>query len=154
MSSQSEKYNMSLAGEFFVAAQLQRLGINASITYGNAKGADVIAISQKTGKAITIEVKTSKKKRWPVGNRVPASSNKPWVFVHLPEDPEEGPDFYILLQKDIHKALSFIEKSYMESYKKKHGEEYGTRRGVAALNQEQAIKFKNKWDKIISQITP
>lgn len=117
MSSQSEKYHTSLAGEFFVAAQLQRLGISASITYGNAKGADVIAISPTTGKAITIEVKTSKKGRWPVGNRVPLPSKSPWVFVHLPENPEEHPEFYILLQEELHAVLAPSEQSYMERYK-------------------------------------
>jgi len=37
MSKQAQKYHLSLAGEFYVAAELQRRGISAAVTYGNAK---------------------------------------------------------------------------------------------------------------------
>ena len=45
MSKQAQKYHLSLAGEFYVAAELQRRGISAAVTYGNAKNADVVAFS-------------------------------------------------------------------------------------------------------------
>jgi hypothetical protein len=43
MSKQAQKYHLSLAGEFFVAAELQRRGVAAAVTYDNAKNADVVA---------------------------------------------------------------------------------------------------------------
>ena len=51
MKSQQRKYNLSLAGDFFVAAELQRRGVMASVTYGNAKKADVVAFSPKISTA-------------------------------------------------------------------------------------------------------
>ena len=71
MTKQKIKYNLGMAGEFFVAAQLQRFGLSASVTYGNAKKADVITVSEKTGKAIIIEVKSTSQKKWVIGNYVP-----------------------------------------------------------------------------------
>lgn len=59
MKRQEEKYHLSMAGEFFVAAQLQRLGVSASVTYGNAKSADVVAFAKDKDIAVIIEVKSS-----------------------------------------------------------------------------------------------
>lgn len=43
MSKQAVKYHLAMAGEYFVAAQLHRLGVSAAVTFGNAKTADVVA---------------------------------------------------------------------------------------------------------------
>ena len=59
----TEKYHLAMAGEYFVAAQLQRLGLMASITYGNAKRADVIVFSESSDRVVVVEVKTTRKKR-------------------------------------------------------------------------------------------
>lgn len=59
MNKQAQKYHSSLAGEFFVAAELQRQGIAAAVTYGNAKNADVVAFSISGDKAVVIEVKST-----------------------------------------------------------------------------------------------
>ena len=55
----TEKYHLAMAGEYFVAAQLQRLGLMASITYGNAKRADVIAFSESSDRVVVVEVRTT-----------------------------------------------------------------------------------------------
>jgi hypothetical protein len=56
---QPEKYHLAMAGEYFVAAQLQRLGVSASVTYGNAKRADVVAFSESSDRVVEVEVKTT-----------------------------------------------------------------------------------------------
>lgn len=150
MASQADKYNKAMAGEFFVAAQLQRLGAAASVTYGNAKRADVIAIGKESGKAVLVEVKTSSAGRWPVGRVVPPPSQQPWVFVHLPEKSTEPPEFFILTQAELHAALAPKEQAYLERYKQRHGEEYGDKPGVAAANRKDLEPFINEWETIMA----
>lgn len=87
MTKQSRKQHIGVAGEFFVAAQLQRLGLAASVTYGNAKRADLIVLSPNRTQAVVLEVKTSSIGRWPIGNRVPKPSDQLWVFVYLANNP-------------------------------------------------------------------
>lgn len=150
VSAQALKYHLSLAGEFHVAAQLHRLGVSAAVTYGNAKNADVIAFNTLGDKVVVVEVKSTSKGEWVVGNRVPASASKPWVFVHLPTDPIEPPTYYVLLQTDLHQLLKEGELAYFARYEKKHGESYGDRKGVFKLKRNQAEPFKSDWGKIIN----
>lgn len=146
-----ERYQIGMAGEFLVAAQLLRQGIMASVTYGNAKCADVIASNTSAEgetKAVVIQVKTSLKQRWPVGNRVPMASSAIWVFVEMPKDATEGPSFYVMTQKEIHEALDPVQTAYEERYQNNHGEPYGDRPGVAAMTLKLARAHKNQWDKV------
>lgn len=139
-----------MAGEYLVAAQLQRLCLSSSVTYGNAKSADIIAFDPETEKAFVIEVKTSSKRRWPIGSCVPPPSNKIWVFVSLTESITEQPEFFILTQAQLHEILFEEEQAYRERYFAKHGYEYGNRPSVARLLYKQARPFQNCWDTIIN----
>ncbi len=148
MASQSEKYHLSMAGEFFVAAQLQRLQVAASVTYGNAKSADVVAFGGISDRAVVIEVKTTGQPEWVVGGRVPPPAEKPWVFVYLPTKSEEAPRFFILTQSQLYEILTPIDAEYARKYKEKHGVEYGDKPGVVNI----AHKFENNWSAILAQL--
>lgn len=148
MSRQTEKYHLSLAGEFYVAAELQRRGIAAAVTYGNAKKADVVAFSSGS-LAVAIEVKSTPGQRWVVGGWVPQPSSAPWVFVHVPANSLAPPSFYVLSQKELYDILIPIDATYRRSYLAKHGKEYGDRRGVVNLSREEAEPFKDRWGTII-----
>ena len=152
MSKQEQKYHLSLAGEFFVAAELQRRGISAAVTYGNAKCADVVAFSVSGEKAVVIEVKSTSQSRWVVGGRSPVASPKPWVFVYLPIDQSEAASYYVVLQSELHDILAPLDIEYNRKFKEKHGVEYGDRPGVVNFTRAQAEPFKNAWEKIISQL--
>lgn len=149
---QTEKYSKGLSGELFVAAQLQRQGIFSSITYGNAKQADVMAFlrtdEENVFSAMFIEVKSTDKSKWKVGGRAPKPSDQLWVFVHIPTSLEKMPDFFILTQTEIHHILKPIEDEYFRKYKERHGEEYGDKPGFATISLEQLNPHKNRWDKI------
>lgn len=138
-----------MSGEYFVAAQLQRLQVGASLTYGNAKSADVVAFAERSDRSVVIEVKTTKQPRWVVGGRVPESSQKPWVFVHLPKGDYDAPSFYVLTQKQLHEILAPIDAEYERKYKDKHGVEYGDKAGVVNVTREQLKPFENNWDIIL-----
>jgi len=101
MSKQAGEYHLNIAGEFFVAAQLQRLRIPASVTYGNAKKADVVAFSEDGAKAVTIEVKSTSQPKWIIGSYIPTQGNNPWVLVYIPPDAASSPAYYIMTQNEI-----------------------------------------------------
>jgi hypothetical protein len=150
MTRQQEKYFLSMAGEFFVAAQLNRLKIPATVSYGNAKKADIIAFNEGRNSFVSIEVKASSKGKWVIGERVPEPSDKIWIFVHIPEIEDKSPEFYIMTQKEIHTVLKIKEIEYWNNYKNKHGKEYGDKKGVASMIKNLAVPYRDKWD-IIKQ---
>ena len=154
MTKQDVKYHLSLAGEFFVAAELQRRGVSAAVTYGNAKKADVVAFSTTGEKAVVIEVKSTSQPKWVVGSVTPPPSSKLWVFVYLPSDESEAASYYVLFQSELHEILSPMDEEYRMRFKAKHGEEYGNRRGVVNFSRNEAERrgLKNRWDKIIGQL--
>lgn len=152
LSRQAEKYHLSLSDEFYVAAELQRRGISAAVTYGNAKKADVVAFSASGERAVIIEVKSTSQQKWVIGSRAPASSPKPWVLVYIPSDKTEAPSFYVVLQSELHNIMAPLDEEYSRRYLEKHGEEYGDRPGVANFTRSQAAPYKDAWGKIINQI--
>ena len=51
-----------LAGEFFVAAELLKRGLQTSVTFGNAKSIDLFAHNPRTHKTFTVQVKAVRKR--------------------------------------------------------------------------------------------
>jgi hypothetical protein len=152
MSKQEKKYHVSMAGEFFVAGELQRQGFSAAVTYGNAKKADVVAFSRSGEIAVVIEVKSTSQPKWIVGTFLPEVSPKPWVFVYLPTESTEAPIYYVLLQSELRDILLPGDLEYRQTFKAKHNEEYGDRAGVVSLTSKQAEDSKNAWWKITDQL--
>lgn len=152
MATQAEKYHLAMAGEYFVAAQLHRLCVAASVTYGNAKKADVIAFSETAERAVVIEVKSTHQSQWVVGKTVPPPSQKPWVFVHLPQDPTDYPRFFVLTQSEVHKIVDADAAAYRRRFKENHGVEYGARPGVEDLKLTSVTQYENNWDAILKQL--
>jgi hypothetical protein len=52
-----------VAGESFVAAELSRRGVIASITLRNTRGIDIVVTNKGATKTVTIQCKTSRKKK-------------------------------------------------------------------------------------------
>jgi len=151
MSKQSEKYHISLAGEYYVAAELQRLGVHSSITYGNAKKTDVIAFSESGEKAVAIEVKSTNRASWVIGNSIPSNSNKPWVLVNIPTEYFKSPAYYILTQSQINQSLTDKHKKYNLKYKNKHGHNFESK-GVYSIMLSEVEKHINNWEVILKFI--
>lgn len=62
--SHAEKQFIQMSGEFGVVSELFRRKIQATLTYGNSKSADVFVIDDSGARAAKIEVKTSVIKQW------------------------------------------------------------------------------------------
>jgi hypothetical protein len=60
-SSQVDRQLTALAGEFFVAGELLKRGLQVSVTFGNAKAIDLFARNARTGCSFTIQVKALRK---------------------------------------------------------------------------------------------
>ncbi len=87
--SQDERQFTQMAGEFGVVSELFRRHIQATITYGNSKRADVFVIASDGDRAAKIEVKSSVEKGWIVDDRaLDAKNHVVWVFVYLPQPSE------------------------------------------------------------------
>ncbi len=78
-----------LAGEFFVAAELLKRGIQTSVTFGNAKAIDLFARNSKTGRTFTVQVKTLRAKNiYPISpDRVHSGHVYVFVLLNKPDQP-------------------------------------------------------------------
>jgi hypothetical protein len=151
VSEQEQKYHLSLAGEFFVAGELQRRRVSAAVTYGNAKAADVVAFSRDGKRVVVIEVKSTSKDKWVVGGTVPRPSDQPWVFVKIPATQVDSPSFFVLKQSELHDLLAPDDEMYRSKYRAKHGVPF-TGKGVVSLKESMILHFKDKWDSILKAI--
>ena len=89
-----DRNSTHLAGEYFVAAELYRLGYSVGMTIGNAKALDVLV--EKDGRMIPVQVKAIRDKKsvgWPMmKDRVRADVR--YIFVLL-NQPGTKPDYFI-----------------------------------------------------------
>jgi hypothetical protein len=151
MKDQKQKSFLSQFGEFAVAAELNRRQFYASVTYGNQKSMDIIALSDHGHYAI-IEVKTSDKNRFPTGlspsKQKEINDRRFWVFVKTklgPDNPET--EFYVLSDQEIKSIQSKRDKQYFYKYKLKHRKEFKGK-GVPNVTLEDIESHKDCWDKI------
>lgn len=146
-SKQALKYHMSIAGEYFVAAELQRRGFHASITLGNAKRVDVVTFTETGDRAVKIEVKTTAQPKWVVGGFVPEAGEKPWVFVFLASPHTAAPCFYVLTQSKLSEILGKNQRNYLKKFKARNGKEFSGR-GVVKLSRSSILEYEGRWETI------
>ena len=133
MSKQSRKHTTGLAGEFLVAGELLRRGIMAAVTYGNAKKADVIAING--AKAASLEVKSTSQPKWVLGGELPANNSNIWVLVHLPQDENASPEYFVLTSAELRGLVLPHHEAYNAKYRATHGKEFSGK-GVVSIQRK------------------
>lgn len=84
-----------LAGEFFVAAELLKRGIQTSVTFGNAKSIDLLATNPETDEQFTVQVKTLRYKNWFPIDCSKANAVHVYVFVLL-NRPGQPVEYFIV----------------------------------------------------------
>lgn len=120
-----------LAGEFFVAAELSRLGYNVAMTMGNAKKVDLII--EWDGVTIPIQVKALAKKEnvgWPLNLNHKYDKKLLFILVVLGSHGTQ-PEYYIL--------TGDVVQERRKDYKNR-----------AILNIANVKDFKSKWMEIES----
>jgi len=93
-----------VAGEYFVAAELSRRGLIASISLGNTRGIDILATNAEASRSITIQCKTSQvaRKVWVLNEKSEdfVSATHLYVFVAL-GGVSERPTYHIASSHDV-----------------------------------------------------
>ena len=95
------KTQTGIAGEYYVAGELSRLGYNVALTFGNTKSIDLLI--EKDDKVIAIQVKGIQKIQsicWNLDKRK-ITEKVFYVLVNLHVDkPKEKPEFFILTSSE------------------------------------------------------
>lgn len=103
------KQLVGIAGEYFVAAELSRRGYLAAITLRNSDGVDILTSDLEGNKKYAIQVKTTQnKKKWVLSHKVEQEVNKDkyFVFVSIPWDITEPPEYMIIKGSDLGEYIS------------------------------------------------
>jgi hypothetical protein len=137
---------MGLAGEFLVAGELLRRGVVATVAYGNAKKADVLAVYAE--RATNLEVKTTSAAKWVLGGTLPEASPSLWVLVHLPTEETEPPAYYILTSQEIREIVLPKYDAYRERYRQKYGKERSAKGVVSIQRKDIGIEHRGAWSKV------
>ncbi|MFK4706242.1 hypothetical protein ABIC83_003081 [Roseateles asaccharophilus] len=89
-----------LAGEFFVAAELLKRGLQTSVTFGNAKSVDLLALHPLTGKTFVIQVKTLRSNNYYLLWHEKVEPTHVYVFVLL-NRPGQAVRYFIVPGHDL-----------------------------------------------------
>ena len=110
---------------YAVAAELSRLGLIASVTARNAKGADILVTDVNCQRAFSVQVKSSRARRnwhWLIGKELHFSKSLVFVFVHFRE--KGTPEYFVVpslrlkrMQKDKDKKMPYVRKTDLETYR-------------------------------------
>jgi hypothetical protein len=84
-----------LAGEFFVAGELLKCGLQTSITFGNAKAIDIFAHSESSDVTYTVQVKALRQRNDCPISRSAIEPHHIYVFVIL-NKPGNAVDYFIV----------------------------------------------------------
>ncbi len=125
-----------MAGEFLTVGKLFKLGLQASVTFGNAKAIDVLAYNSRNNKTFAIQVKTLRKKNCFLLKRENINSEHVFVFIFL-NDFKSAETFFIVKGETI---LNNINKFYGSSYKDSRSTSK-----MPAINYGSLKEYENNW---------
>lgn len=146
----SDKSNtIGVSGEYFVMAELTRMGYVASLTSKNTKAIDLLASNKKGSRTVSIQVKTSnriKQKTWKMSKSVEdnISDNLYYVLVNLNEGQE--PSYYIVPSRYLAYKVKRDYLIWFESPGKRgqaHNET--TMRTFSFVDEEEAEQYRDAW---------
>jgi hypothetical protein len=107
-----------VAGEYYVAAELARKGLDAAILLRNNEDYDILAINVESKNQYCIQVKTTwNTTRWILNAKVETSysPNHYYVFVVLYEDDNKKPDFIIMHSQRLAEHVAYWHNHWLET---------------------------------------
>jgi len=133
-----------ISGEYYVAAELSRLGYIASITLRNTRGIDILCSSADASKHISIQVKTTHKSRnsWMVDKKSEKYYSPKHFYVFVLLNDKEHPKFFIVPSKIV---ANYIKSDYKEwvNGKSKTGKKHQD--SPIRLFRDLEEKYLNRW---------
>ena len=132
---------VGVSGEYFVAAELSRLGYVASVTLRNTRGIDILAANADATRSVGIQVKTNrgKKKDWILNQKSEDNRSKTlfYVFVNL-IGPDLRPDYHVVPSEVV---ADYVTRDFQEWNAKKQ-------RGDSNIRKfkDTADEYLGRWD--------
>lgn len=135
--SSPEQQTTGMAGEFLTVGKLFKRGYQASVTFGNAKGIDVLVYNPRTERLFSVQVKTLRKRNCFPIKRESLRKNDIYVFIvlHEFEQPEE---YFIVPGSEI---MNNINKFFGSSYR-----DPDKLSKMPAINYGPLAHYKDKWE--------
>ncbi len=153
-----EPYLLNLAGEYRVCSELNKRGVFSTVTYGNRKGVDVYAISDRQERALKIEVKTSQRLNFVTSIGQKGLAQDPtapdfWVLFQIRQagDGEYVERFFVLTHSEICAIQAARNQRYADKYHAKHGKQPDLSMGVDNVMVADVEHHENQWSKIIGR---
>ena len=153
-----EPYLLNLAGEYRVCSELSKRGVFATVTYGNRKGVDVYAISDREERALKIEVKTSQRAAFVTSITQKGLARDPtapdfWVLFQCRPNRDGGftERFFVLSHAEICKIQGTRNKAYGDRYETTHGRQPDFAAGVDNVTIVDVEQHEDKWSKVIAR---
>ena len=105
-----------VAGEYFVAAELSRMGHIASVTLRNTRGIDILCSNADSSKQVSIQVKTrfSKGHSWQMHKKDEEFFSAKHFYVFVSLNGGNPPDFYIVPSKTVANFLKTSHRKWMK----------------------------------------
>ncbi len=125
----------SMAGEFLIVGKLFKRGIQASVTYGNAKAIDVFAYNEVNQKNYNIQVKALREKNCFPIKKETINPEHIYVFIIL-NKVDQDEDYFIIKGSEI---LNNINKFFGASYTR------NVASNMPAINYGPLKDYKDNW---------
>ena len=95
------------AGEYFVAAELERHGFTVAVPMSNVKDFDILAIERTTHKQFAIQVKTTsyKQRKWTLTEKNEHLKGENIVYFFVSLNGLDNPEYHIVPSEVVAKKL-------------------------------------------------
>lgn len=134
----------SAAGEYFVAAQIMKIGGVASLAPKNTPGVDVLATSLDGNRFANIQVKTKQHGRdWPLGNKpIVPNEHLFYIFIDL-----RGPyqEYYIVPSKLLYKLVEIPFLEWKNAPTRSGGVRVSKLRVLREKQLKQLKEYRDNW---------
>lgn len=141
----SNNVSIGNAGEYFVAAELERHGFTVAVPMSNVKDFDVLAISRTTHKQFAIQVKTTSynQKKWTLTKKNESLEGDAIIYFFVTLNGLGTPEYHIVPSNIVAKALR---ENHQEWLKKPgiHGQSHNDTDIRNFFDDEDT--YKDKWD--------
>lgn len=121
-----------LAGEFFVAAELLKRGLQTSVTFGNAKAVDLLAINDN-GTQFAIQVKSLRARNYFPLDPAKVREKSIYVFVVL-NKVGQPPEFFIVPGIDF------------QSNPEKFGKWFHGYKTFPGVHPKDLTEYRSRWE--------
>ncbi len=133
------------AGEYYVAAELARMGYVASLTMANTQGIDILATDPKSGKLVAIQVKATRgvNRAWILRSKKDSNTRQKaiYIFVNIPEN--KPPEYFIVPERLVTQSVNRSHREWISGRRRD-----GRKRKNSSMRkfQDKAGRYKDKWN--------